>query len=692
MIGRDLDITTIRGLIGEHRQRLVTLIGVGGAGKSRLAVQVAADLLDEFADGVWFVELASISRPDLVPHLVAGVLGISEAADLPMIDTVLGFVQRKRLLLVLDNCEHLIDACASLAKRLLTTCPDLSILATSREPLRISGERRWRVPPLAVPAAEDVASLDALANSPSVRLFEERAQAIDAGFHLAEPNAAAVAQICTRLDGIPLAIELAAARIAMLTAEQIAARLDDCFQLLARGTRDGPTRHQTMQAALAWSYDLLTPAEQAVFRTLSAFAGSFDLDAAETIVGTASPGTQPAALSTFDALSQLVDKSLVVTEQATRGRRYRLLEPVRQYAQRLLTSAGEDKAARSRHAAHFAALATRVAPLIHGPEQIAWLDRLDEERDNLRLALAWSTGCGDDDARVSLTVAMAPYWEARGYLGEGRRWLESVLAATRDGGVSDAIRMQALLAAGTLARLQRDLPPARELLNEALEAARRLGNRRREAEALSGLASVLRHLDEVEHAVQLSEASVQLARVLDDDTTLAHVLHHHGMAMGAWVLVSGSQDALDEAVSVLEESLMRYRRLGDVRQIATTATVLGRTLRLTGDHTRAAAVLREAMVTLSAVRDRANMVDALGGLAYAAMALGESRHAARWLAASQALREALGMRYSARNRAYDQSISEALQREMGVSAFDETYNAGATLTLDQILAEIVTAE
>jgi non-specific serine/threonine protein kinase len=679
-LGRESDLAALRDLVAVDRQRLVTLTGVGGAGKTRLGVLVAADLLDTFADGVWYVELAPTSTPALVPQVVARVLGAREGPDVPMIDTLVSFLRRKRLLLVLDNCEHLIDACADLAERLLTACPDLHVLATSREPLRLAGERRWQVQPLAVPDRRVGATVDALASAASVRLFVERAQAIQAGFRLTPENADAVAEVCERLEGIPLAIELAASRIAVLSVEQIAARLADGFRVLAAGTRAGPGRQQTMEAALAWSYNLLTPAEQATFRALSTFAGGFDLEAAEAIRGT--DGDDESEL--FDGLGQLVDKSLVVAEQAAHGRRYRLLEPVRQYAHRLLVSLGEEPGARTRHARQYAGLAARAAPLLSGPEQLAWLARLEQERDNLRVALAWTTEHGDVDDGLRLAVALTPYWQAHGYLSEGRRWLDLVLTASRTGDASPAMQMQALLAAGTLAFWHRDLAQAEILLDEALAAARSLDDRRREAEALTWLSSVHRHGDGVERARALSEESIRLSHELGDEATLSFALLYYGMVLGA-------TSEPDRAVHVLEDCLTRFRRLGDVRQVGITAMVLGRTCRLTGDHVRAAACLREAVATLRMVGDLPNLVTALAGLAHAAMSLGDAPHAAVWLSAAQTLRQSLGMRYSPRDHTYELSVREALERQMTASEFDEAYAAGAAMSLEQVVAEVAAA-
>jgi len=388
-----------------------------------------------------------------------------------------------------------------------------------------------------------------------------------------------------------------------------------------------------------------------------------------------------------------------VAERATAGRRYRLLEPVRRYAAQALFSSGEQGRGHARHAAYYTTVAERAAPLLRGPDQIRWLDRLDGEQDNVRAALTWIAEHGSVDDGLKLAVALAPYWEARGCLSEGRQWLETVLAASRVGGVSRALQMQALKAAGVLAFWQRDLVHADALLSEALEAARSLADRRNEAEALTWLASVQRHLDAVERALMLSEESICLSRALDDEPTLAVALLHngmvlgaHGMVLGAQGLASGPRGEVDRAVSVLEECLVRFRGLGDVRQIGITAMVLGRTCRLTGDHARAAALLREAVLTLSAVGDQANLVTSLGGLAHAALSQGDSQHAVNWLAAAQALRQTLGMRYSARDQVYELSVRDALQRRMTASEFDQAYAAGEAMSLDDVLARVMTAE
>ncbi|HZO26813.1 MAG TPA: helix-turn-helix domain-containing protein [Chloroflexota bacterium] len=693
LLGREADLAAIHDLITVNHQRLITLTGVGGSGKTRLAVQVAAELLSALADGVWFVELAPASNPALVPRIVAGVLGVREMPDAPILDTLLGFLRRKHLLLVLDNCEHLIDACAALADRLLTACPDLYILATSREPLRIAGERRSQVQPLAVPDLVGTTTLDALAAVAAVRLFVERAQATQSDFSLTAANAASVAQVCARLDGIPLAIELAASRIHVLAVDQIAERLDDCFRLLAGGTRVGSTRQQTMQAALDWSYDLLTASEQATFRRLSTFAGGFDLEAAEAVAGFGlqvsgfgreyvSFETRHPEPETLDVLGQLVDKSLVVAERTGPGRRYRLLEPVRQHAQRLLVISGENERARSRHATYYAALAERAAPLLRGPEQIRWLERLEAERDNLWAALAWFSEHGEFEDSLRLAVAMAPYWEAHGYLSEGRRRLETVLAAARTASASRVSQMRALLAAGSLALWQGDLVSAETLLSDVLASARDLADRHTEAEALVRLSGTYRQRDEVERGLRLGEEGLRLSHELADERLIAFALLVVGMARQ-------SLGESSRAVMAFDEGVLRLRQLGDVRYAAVASTLLGLAMLEAGESDRAARTLREGLVGLKAVGDLGFIVVALIGLAHASRAQGELHRAAQLVGTAAALRTALAMRPPARDRASEQVLLASLREQLSASEFDEAYTAGEAMSLDQVFADVV---
>jgi len=392
------------------RTRLLTLTGPGGSGKTRLALEIAAEGLGDFPHGVWLVELASIAEPALVPPAVAQALDLLVEGGQTAQRVLNEHLRDKSLLLILDNCEHLVAACAELAERLLQAAPGLRLLATSREPLGVAGENSYPVPALTVPDAGQRATPDTLVQSEAVR----------PDFALTEGNAAAVAQICRRLDGIPLALELAAARTRALTAEQIAARLDHRFGLLTGGSRTAPPRQQTLRGAIDWSYELLSDPERALLRRLSAFSGGWSLEAAEHV------SRAPEAL---DLLSQLVSKSLVLSEQRPdQEGRFRMLETIREYAQEKLVEAGETEAAQDRHLAYYVSLAEEAAPELRRHGQVHWLNRLDQENDNLRAALAWAVQRDQAEPALRLAGALGDYWTMRGYLVEGHRWLEAALS------------------------------------------------------------------------------------------------------------------------------------------------------------------------------------------------------------------------------------------------------------------------
>ena len=400
--------------------RLLTLTGPGGSGKTRLALEIAAECLGDFTDGAWLVALAPIADPALVSRAVAQALGLDDKSGQTVQRALSEHLRDKSLLLMLDNCEHLVAACAELAESLLQAAPGLRILATSREALGVTGENSYPVPALPLPDAGQTPTLEVLAQSEAVRLFVERAAAVRPVFALTEDNAAAVAQICQRLDGIPLAIELAAARTRALTADQIAARLDKRFGLLTSGSRTAPPRQQTLRGAIDWSYDLLSPAERRLLRRLSVFAGGWSLEAAEEAAGA------PEAL---DLLSQLVSKSLVLAEQRPgQEGRFRMLETIREYAQEKLAEAGEAEAAQDQHLTYYVALAEEAEPELRGHGQAQWLKRLDQENDNLRAALAWAIQSGQAEPALHLAGDLGGFWNMRGYLLEGHRWLEAALS------------------------------------------------------------------------------------------------------------------------------------------------------------------------------------------------------------------------------------------------------------------------
>ena len=419
-VGRDQELRETRRLF--ESTRLLTLTGTGGVGKTRLAVQLAATLLDTYPDGVWLVELAPVADPNRVARAVAGVLGVAERHGLPILRLVAEALQGQRVLLILDNCEHVLDASARLAGSLLRTCPDLHVLATSREPLSIDGEQVLRVPSLAPPEPPDTP--ERVAGSAAAQLFLERARAVEPGFALTSQTAPAVAQVCRRLDGIPLALELATARVALLSVEQIAARLDDRFRLLVGGHRTTPARQQTLLATMEWSHGLLNDAERVLFRRLAVFSGGWTLEAAEA----ACAGETLAAGDIVDLLAHLVDQSLVVVEPDSDGsRRYRLLETVRAYATERLAAASEVDELRDRHAAYFWTLAEKARPDLMVLRFEGWLDRLDREQDNFRAALDWLASRNRVEEGLRLATALAEFWYVRGYAAEGRERLEHLL-------------------------------------------------------------------------------------------------------------------------------------------------------------------------------------------------------------------------------------------------------------------------
>jgi predicted ATPase/DNA-binding SARP family transcriptional activator len=421
-VGRERELIEIKRELA--MTSLLTLTGAGGTGKTRLALELARELAPAYRDGAWLVELAGLSEPEFVPNEVAGVLSVRDQPGRSLLDTLLDVLRSKEMLLILDNCEHLIDACARLSQALLDSCPRLRIVATSREPLVTGIETSRVVLPLSVPESQEPAVED-LARYASARLFVERARYRNSTFTLMPDNAADVAEICRKLDGIPLAIELTAARMDVLALEQITERLDHALVILTGGSQPMEPRHRTLRATLGWSYDLLSEPERRSFARLSVFAGSFSLEAAEA-VGASDGIDQTNVLESF---LTLVDKSLVVARRTEDGAvSYRLLEPIRQYAWERLEESGEAERVRRRHAEFFLALAEEAKTKWHGPEEMTWSDRLESEHDNLRAALSWALGGEDPELGLRLASALSFFWEARGHFNEGVRWLEEALA------------------------------------------------------------------------------------------------------------------------------------------------------------------------------------------------------------------------------------------------------------------------
>jgi predicted ATPase/class 3 adenylate cyclase/DNA-binding CsgD family transcriptional regulator len=520
-IGREAEVDVVRRLLGETR--LLTLTGAGGCGKTRLAMQVAAQVLEDYPEGLWWVDLGPVADPALVPSAVAAAVGVREAPAQPLTETLVRQLAPGRALVALDNCEHQVAACATLAGRLLHGCPALGVVATSREPLGIEGETTWRVPSLTLPPVE-ATSLESLAQCEAVRLFVDRAVRVRSNFRVTADNARAVAEICRRLDGIPLAIELAAARTRMLTPEQIASGLTDRFHLLTGGTRGALARQRTLEASVDWSHDLLDTAERSVFRRLAAFAGSFTLDAAEAVCA----GEGIERPDVLDLLGHLVDRSLVQVEAEGACARYRLLETVRYYARAKLVDAGEAIAVQDRHLDCYLAVAEDAAPHLEGPHVLAWLDRLDVEIDNLRAAMDWSPASSDPGRGLRIAGWLHGFWVGRSHLAEACVRLEAALGCSTGQGVE---RCRALVALCNVAMLVGDMPLARRCGEEAVALGRRIDDPRTLAFALTHLGWVV-VVSEPDRMIVLSLANeaITAARAAEDDSILAAALTVAGLA------------------------------------------------------------------------------------------------------------------------------------------------------------------
>lgn len=608
----------------------MTLIGPGGSGKTRLAAEVAAGILSQYPDGVWWVELAPLADPDLVPRTVATALGIHEQPGKSISTSIAAHLLPRRLLLVLDNCEHLVAAAAALAEQLLRTCPELSILATSREALAIQGEAAFSVLPLTTPDPHQAASATDLMGFEAVELFVRRARDANAGFTLTETNTAVVASLVRRLDGLPLAIELAAARVRALPVDEIAKRMDSRLQLLAGGIRTSLARHQTLRAALDWSHDLLSEDERVLFRRLAVFPGSASLDAIESVCA---DGSRVPA----DLLAQLVGKSLVVSNQT----RYRMLEIIREYAREFLIASGEIETVRGRHRDYFLDLAERAGPELRGPHQGGWILRLQDEHDNLIAALEWSLAAGDSEKLLRMAASLWRFWNTHGFWQEGQEWLERALAL--DPMAATPPRADAAFGAGVLAWYRHDYSRADKLLEESRRLAEERGDLRLAADALRQLALSASSRQDHDRARELAESSLQMFERLGDKWGVAAASRLLGFHMSGGVGLHQT-DFVERprAVAYLDRSLSLAREVSDVRGVGWSLVGLSYIASDEQNYTRAIALADEALNAFQTSGDRFGTWSALRHLARAYRGRGEAPLAQEFAGRALAFARELG--------------------------------------------------
>ncbi len=670
-VGREREMEEAGRLLAEAR--LLTLAGAGGCGKSRLALKVAELAAGAFPDGVWVVELAGLSNPALVPQAVATTLEVLEQPGRPLGETLAGRLRSKRLLLVLDNCEHLLGACADLTEALLRSAAGVRVLATSREALRLPGETVWRVPSLAMPDLSGSLAAKDLAGYEAVRLFVERAASARPDFALTAANAAAVAQICTRLDGMPLAIELAAARVRALTPQQIAGRLGDRFRLLVGGSRK-PARHRTLRAAMDWSYELLTDRERTLLARLSVFRGGWALEAAEAVCA----GEGIAGADVLEILTSLVDKSLVVVDARGADARYRLLETTWEYARECLSRAPECAAAQARHRDWCLRLALAADAHLRGPGQTSWLSRLAVERDNLRAALTWSrTEPGGAAVELRLATALRWFWIVRGHWSEGRMWLEG--AVSRAGGMRVPELPRALECLAYLAERQGDDEHSVAFAERCLAVSTALHDRYGVADALLRLAFTALNRQDYDRATRLVEQSLALYREVGATKDVALALSTLGTVARHRGDVSGALAAYDEALGIAT-------RAGDQTRVAYVTWALAAVASQQGDHDRAATLHTRALILSREIEYRMIAAACLEGLADVAVSRGRLARAARLLGAAAAHREALGLRMLPADCAAHEARIASLRAAWGSGRCDRAVAAGRAMTLEQAAA------
>jgi predicted ATPase/class 3 adenylate cyclase len=710
LIGREREVEAVCGLLRSPETRLLTLLGTGGTGKTRVGLQVAAELVDDFEDGVFFVPIAAITDPTLVAPTIARALGLSEGGARPAEELLEGYLRDGRTLLLLDNLEQVLEA-APVVDRLLSTAAGLKILATSRTPLGLYGEYEFPIPPLSLPDPESLPPLENLTEYEAVRLFVERARAVRPDFSLAEDNAPAVVEICERLDGLPLAIELAAARIKLLTPQVLLDRLGNRLKILTGGARNLPERQRTLRNAIEWSYELLDEGEKMLFGRLGVFSSGATLEAMEAVCDT--EGDLPTDV--FEGASSLLDKSLLRQEEGAGGEpRFVMLETIHEFANAKLEGSGEAEAVRRVHAEYFLALAEEAEPMLWGAEDAAWLERLEQEHDNMRAALHWAIEHEEGELALRVGGALRWFWYMEGYYSEGRRWLEAALG--KEGPASAEARIKALAGVGFLAVDQGDLDRAEAAADEGLELSTQAGSSSLgTADFKNILGELARLRGEHQRAARLVQDSLalhqeagdklgiawslgNLANVAGDrgDHERAKQLYEEGLALsrrlgsaellGAYLISLGSESLLEgepeRAIALNEEAAELFRKRGRRGGLQHILDNLGRATLLRGDYERAETLHKESLRVSQDLGDKLIASDSLEGLACTAGAQGEAERSAILFGAAEGLREAEGYQQAPRDRSLREPYLAAAHAQIGEATWSAAWEKGRSMEFE----------
>jgi predicted ATPase/transcriptional regulator with XRE-family HTH domain len=675
LIGRESELIEIRAYLMRAEVRLVTLIGPPGIGKTRLGIEAAGQSLSDFPDGVFFVALAPLDDPSLIAFTTLQALGYVESKKLPADKQLLEGIGDKRMLIVLDNCEHLVQEAATFAAGFLSACPRLKIITTSRESLHILGEWLYTVPPLELPDRNSPMDVESAAQYPALTLFTERARAVQSDFALTAENIKTVSTICAQLDGLPLVIELIAAQLRLLSPQSLLERLNDRFILSAEGMRNASARQISLSQAIGWSYDSLTPDEQKLFAYLSVFSRRFTLPVAESIFS-----RHFAVKSVSDLIASLLDKSLLQRSSDSRSEvRLTMLVTIHHFALERLRQMSEEIEIRNSHLAYFLDLAGQTDKEIHGPNQLEWINRAENELDNFRAAIGWALESQDADAGLRIASKLSFFCIVRGYLRDGIGWLEKTLAQSR--GASAASKAEALRWLGGMLGFDSrdDYDRSSLLLEESLILYRELEDRKGIAWALNSLGINALNRNEYTKATKLLGESLALRQELGDPWSIAQTL-------GNFASLAMQQGDYVNAKKYSEESLALFQRTGDPRGIARQLMELGDFARREGDFVRATTLLTQALSQLWQIRDQWSLTFVLDNLASLANAQGNPERSARLFGAAEYLREAIGMPLQALDRAeYEQNVG-SVRKNLDEMTFAKAWAEGRIMTLEQVFA------